>query len=89
VCAVITVGLLHRLISGPGERHARVGAIVHGLPLVVLQNGQWQREVMRKMRLQEADVMAAARAQGLRTMDQIKYAILERQGGISIIKHSS
>ena len=86
VCAVITVALIHRLVSRLAARFPRVGAIVHGIPLVVLQNGEWQSEIMQKMRLQKTDVMAAARIQGLRTIDQIQYAILERDGGISIIK---
>ena len=86
VCALITVALIHRLVSGLATRVPRIGAIVHGIPLLVLQNGEWQRDTMQKMRLQETDVMAAARAQGLRTIHQIKYAILERDGSISIIK---
>jgi uncharacterized membrane protein YcaP (DUF421 family) len=86
VCAVITVALMHRVISGLARRYPRISAIVHGMPLAVLKNGEWQRDIMQKMRLQETDVMAAARAQGLRTVDQVKYAILERNGGISIIK---
>lgn len=86
VCAVITVGLMHRLVSTLAERFPRVGAIVHGIPLVVFENGNWQTGIMQKMRLQETDVMAAARAQGVRALDQVKYAILERNGGISIIK---
>ncbi len=33
------------------------------------------------------DVMAAAREKNVRTLDEIKYAVLERNGGISIIKN--
>lgn len=43
---------------------------------------------MEKMRLQDMDVMAAARTKGVKTLDQIKYAVLERIGAISIIKKS-
>jgi uncharacterized membrane protein YcaP (DUF421 family) len=86
VCAVITVGLMHRLVSWSKVRFSRIGAIVDGTPLVVLKSGKWQTEVMEKMRLQDMDVMAAARTKGVKSLDQIKYAILERNGGISIIK---
>jgi uncharacterized membrane protein YcaP (DUF421 family) len=45
---------------------------------------------MQKERVDEEDVMAAAReTQGLERMDQIKYAVLERSGGISIIPKRS
>ena len=38
---------------------------------------------MQRMRLAPDDVMAAARTKGMRSLDQIDYAILERNGGIS------
>ncbi|HWO93664.1 MAG TPA: YetF domain-containing protein, partial [Dehalococcoidia bacterium] len=41
---------------------------------------------LRKARIDEADILAAARErQGLERLDQIKYAVLERSGGISIV----
>ena len=86
VCAVITVGLMHRLVSWSKVRFPRIGAIVDGTPLVLLKRGEWQTEVMQKMRLQDMDVMAAARTKGVKSLDGIKYAILERNGGISIIE---
>ncbi len=86
VCAVITVGLMHRLVSWFSARFPAFGKIAQGTPLVVLKNRQWQSDVMEKMRLQDMDVMAAARTKGVKTLDQIKLAVLERNGGISIIK---
>jgi uncharacterized membrane protein YcaP (DUF421 family) len=44
---------------------------------------------MRKMRVQNTDVIAAGRAKGVRTVQEVKYAILERIGSISIIKKES
>jgi uncharacterized membrane protein YcaP (DUF421 family) len=86
VCAVLTVGLLHRTVSTLKIRFPRLGAIVDGTPLTVLEKGQWQVETMSKMRVADDDVMAAARTKGVKTLDQIKYAVLERNGAISIIK---
>lgn len=86
ICAVITVGLIHRLIATLKLRFPRLGAIIDGTPLVVLEKGQWQIEAMTKMYVSDADVMAAARTKGVKTLDQIKYAVLERNGAISIIK---
>ena len=41
---------------------------------------------MDKARIDEDDIMATARkSQGIERMDQIKYAVLESSGGISII----
>lgn len=41
---------------------------------------------MQRHGIQEEDVLAASRGMGLQREDQIKYAVLERNGDISIIK---
>ncbi len=86
ICAVIAVGLIHRLIATLKLRFPRFGALVDGTPLVVLEKGQWQIEAMSRMRVTDDDVMAAARTKGVKTLDEIKYAVLERNGAISILK---
>lgn len=86
VCAVVTVALMHRLVSFLKVRFPKFGAVVDGTPLVVLKDGQWQTDIMQKMRLHDDDIMAAARTKGVRNLSDIKYAVLERNGAISIIK---
>src|SRR6185312_9213769 len=86
VCAVIVVGLLHRVVAQLKQRFPGFGRLVDGTPLVLIKNGQWQTEVMDHMPLQETDVMAAARTKGLKSLHDIEYAVLERNGAISIIK---
>jgi uncharacterized membrane protein YcaP (DUF421 family) len=55
-------------------------------PLVLVDKGKPLRYRMEKSRVDEADVLEAARLlHGLERMDQIKYAVLERDGNISII----
>src|SRR3954447_6530574 len=44
VCAVMTVGLLHRLIAKLKQRFPRFGLLVDGTPLVLMKDGQWQKE---------------------------------------------
>lgn len=89
VCTVITIGLMHGLVAYLKQRFPKFGVLVDGTPLVLLKDGAWQSDVMRRMRIDEMDVMAAARKKGVRTLDGIKYAVLERNGGISIIKKQS
>lgn len=85
-CAVITVGLLHRLVAWIKSKSPRFGAIVDGTPLVLFKRGEWQDEVMKGMKLAPADVLAAARSKGIASMDMVEYAVLERNGGISLLK---
>ncbi len=85
-CAVIAVAAMHRLTSWLKLRFPTFGRWVGGTPLVLVNKGEWQQNVMDGMRLAPEDVMASARLNGLRNFEQIDYAILERNGGISIIK---
>jgi uncharacterized membrane protein YcaP (DUF421 family) len=63
--------------------------IVESVPLVLVDHGKPILECMQKARVDEDDVLTAARElRGLERMDQIKYAVLERSGGISIIPAS-
>ena len=85
-CAVMVVGLMHRLVSWAKSRNSRLGAIIDGTPLVLMKHGEWQQEVMHGMKMQPEDVMAVARAKGIRSMEEIEYAVLERNGAISVFK---
>ncbi|MDQ1451433.1 MAG: hypothetical protein QOK38_1299 [Acidobacteriaceae bacterium] len=76
-CAVIMVGLLHRAVSYARNRWRRIGLLADGIPLVIYKTGDWQ--------IAPEDVLAAARSKGFRSLDEIDYAILERNGQISIL----
>jgi uncharacterized membrane protein YcaP (DUF421 family) len=60
--------------------------ISEDMPLIIVENGKPFVERMKKEDIEESDVLNSAReSQGLERMDQIKYAVLERNGTISII----
>lgn len=84
--AIVAICMMHRLVTRLKSRFSRFGAIVDGPPLVLLKDGEWQKDIMRRMRLDDTDIMAAARAKNVKTLKQVGYAVLERNGGISIIK---
>lgn len=61
-----------------------------GVPMVIVEDGHPLKDLMNKARVDEDDVMTSApESHGLERMDQIKYAVLESSGGISIIPHST
>ncbi|MDX1953720.1 MAG: DUF421 domain-containing protein [Verrucomicrobiota bacterium] len=68
------------------QRFPAIEKWLEGIPLVVVNKGEMVRESMNKVRVDEADILDAARSShGLERMDQIKYAIVERNGSISIV----
>ena len=77
----IDVGL--SLLKG---RSRTIEKLVDDVPLILIDDGELLRERMDKERVDEDDILQVARSsQGLERLDQIKYAILERNGGISIV----
>lgn len=84
--AILTVCLMHRGVSFLKSRFPAFGAIVDGAPLVLFRNGTWVREAMEGARIDLEDVMASARTKGVKSINEVQYAILERNGSISIIK---
>ena len=88
-CAVIAVGLIHRVLSWATSKSPLLGSIVDGTPLVVIRGGEWQEEVVRGMRLRREDIEAAARSANVTRIEDIDYAILERNGRISVMPKDS
>jgi uncharacterized membrane protein YcaP (DUF421 family) len=86
ILAVMTLGLMHVSVAFLKQRYARFGRIADGTPIVLLSHGEWHSDIMERARIQPQDIMAAARGKGLVRLEQIKYAILERNGNISIVE---
>ncbi|WP_262030850.1 DUF421 domain-containing protein [Microvirga sp. Mcv34] len=81
-----TLVLLNALLALLCGRFRRFDKVVNGLPLVVVAHGRLLPDRMASARLDEADILEAARhRRGLERIDQIKFAVLERGGGISVI----
>jgi uncharacterized membrane protein YcaP (DUF421 family) len=60
--------------------------VTEGSPLIIVADGKMLQNRARKSRVTEEDVLEAARnIHGLERLEQIKYAVLELDGTISII----
>lgn len=74
------------LLSWIKQRFPSTERILDGEALMIVENGRQLTDRMNRERVDEKDILEAARAlHGLERMDQIKYAILERNGDISIV----
>lgn len=62
--------------------------MTEGLPLIIVDEGRPLPKRMRKSKVSEDDIMESAREHfGLEKMEEIKYAILEKDGQITIIPY--
>jgi uncharacterized membrane protein YcaP (DUF421 family) len=83
---VVTLVLTDIIISFIKMKSPKLEKIIDGVPLILLDEGKVLKDRLRKSRVDEEDILEAAReAHGLERLDQIRYAILEKDGKISII----
>ena len=86
VLVIVTLLFLDIIMSLAKDRSPTFEKLVDGVPTIIVADGRLLSERMRKARVDEQDVMEAARRlHGIERLDQIKYAVLEVSGGISVI----
>jgi len=86
IITVVTLVLINVGFSFVKTRIPWVEKFLEGVPTVLVENGRPLTDRMKKARVSEDDIMVSARElQGLERMDQIKFAILEAGGRITII----
>ena len=86
VLVIVTLVGLDIGLSLWKERSKTMEQLIDGVPLVIIEDGRPLKDRMSKARVDEGDILTAARElQRLERLDQIKYAVLERSGGISVI----
>jgi uncharacterized membrane protein YcaP (DUF421 family) len=87
--AVIVIATLVGLdvaVSLIEQRSTLFSKIVRGVPTILVENGRPLESRLTRARLSEADIMVAARLRhGIDRIEDIKFAILEANGHISIV----
>jgi uncharacterized membrane protein YcaP (DUF421 family) len=84
--AILTLLLLDVGLALIKLRFGSIDKWLDGLPTIVVSEGKPLEQQMRKSRVDLHDILGAAReAHGLQALDQIRYAILEPNGKLSIV----
>jgi uncharacterized membrane protein YcaP (DUF421 family) len=87
---VMTLIGLNVLFSEIKLRWKAAEAVLDGAPLLIVENGKAKEDLMYKERVDVDDVLDAARERhGLERLEQVKFAVLERNGKISIVPNES
>lgn len=83
---VVTLVAMDIVMSLWKHRSERLEKLIDGVPILIMADGKLYPERMKKERVDESDILAAAREiHGLERLDQVKYAVIEASGGLSII----
>jgi uncharacterized membrane protein YcaP (DUF421 family) len=85
VLALATFVLLTVLLSYLSFRAKKVRDVLEGQPLVLVEDGKPIEENLRSQRLVMDEVLSEARTQQVTALKDIRWAILETNGSISVI----
>ncbi len=86
VLAISTVGLLAAATSYVTFKFKFMSRVVEGEPVILVQDGKPIDRNLKGNRLTHEELMEQARSQGVESMDEIKWAVLETNGSISVIQ---
>lgn len=86
IILITTIAALNIGMSLLKQRSKFIERLLEGLPLVIVADGKPLQERMDKERVDMEDLTDAAReTRGLEGLEQIKHAVIERSGKISVI----
>jgi len=88
--AIVTLVLSDIALAFVKDRFNNLDIVLDGQPLVLVEHGKPLQERLKKARISTEDILQSARkTQGLTSIEEIKYAVLETDGQISIIPAKS
>lgn len=86
MAVILTLVLLDLGLSILTQRFNALQDVTEGTPLVLVDHGRLLEDRMDRSQVTREEILQVARqSQGLERLEQIKYAVLETSGGISII----
>jgi uncharacterized membrane protein YcaP (DUF421 family) len=86
---VATLSLLTVLVSYMSFRLPFVRPLLVGEPVVLVEDGRTIDRNLRRERITPGELVAAARMQGIATLAQVRFAVLETNGQISFIQRET
>jgi uncharacterized membrane protein YcaP (DUF421 family) len=86
---ISTITLLSVAVSWVSFRSRRLRLVTEGEPLVLVRDGELIEDNLRRERLTLSDLQEEARQQQVSAISDIRWAILEKDGSISVIPKSS
>jgi uncharacterized membrane protein YcaP (DUF421 family) len=85
VIPIIIIVLMHEANAWLSYLGGGFNRLLEGTPSVIVKDGEFQREGMRRERMSEEDVMSQLRLQGVDVLREVKLATVENDGQVSVI----
>jgi uncharacterized membrane protein YcaP (DUF421 family) len=86
--AISTIGLLTVALSYLAFKFKTLRPVLTGEPIVLVEDGEVIEPNLRRQRLTRGEIGAEARLEGISSLDDVRWAILETDGRISFVEKS-
>lgn len=81
---ITTLAFLQMIISFLSMKSDKFRKIIDGTPSVIIKNGKLLFSTMSKLRYTLDDLVTSLREQGIKSVEEVNYAVLENNGKLSI-----
>jgi uncharacterized membrane protein YcaP (DUF421 family) len=85
LCAAIVLFLANYLLKKYVFKNQKLKAIIEDHPYILVRNGRIFPEILKKVGIHEDELLETVHEHGIEKINQVKIAILEIDGNISVI----
>ena len=86
ILATLTIVLMDRLFSTWSSLDKKAQDALEGTPVYLITHGQVHRAKMKELRFSIDDLSQALRSHDISSISEVEFAILERNGDVSVLK---
>ena len=89
IVPIVVLVLIQVILSYTSLKSKKFRHLIDGKPTVIIKNGKIVFSEMIKLRYSLDDLILQLRLQGVKSIDNVKYAVLENNGNLSIFNDTS
>lgn len=89
IIAILTLMLLEIFISFGAFKSPKMRNIMYGKPSTFFKNGKFNQKEMLRQRFNVADIMEEIRGNGVCSLSDVEYIVMETNGKVSVILKQS
>lgn len=83
---ILIIMVLEFSLSYISMKNNKIRNLIEGVPSVIIKDGKVRFKEMHKLRYNLDDLMSQLREQGIRSIEEVRYAVLENNGKLSVFQ---
>ena len=86
IIPMIALVIIQIIVAKVSLKNGEIRSVLEGEPSVIINRGKVEFETMLKQRYNLDDLLTQLRSQGIRSIEEVDYAILETSGKLSVFE---